>query len=394
MKEYYMKYARFLRYFLYTQALFWGAASVWAAEPFSEERYQLRMNLLSYTDASGQTREIRSVKDWEAVRPKLFENFEAIAGPFPRDKKRPELKMKVLEEFQEKEYVRQKISFVSESENLCYAWLLIPNGVSPDRKLPAMVCPHPTHSQGKDVPAGLTDRINRNYAQELSRRGYVTVSPDYWTFGDNQQSPYPLGYQSGTMKGIWDHSRCVDLLCSLPFVDRERIGIIGHSLGGHNAIFAALFDERFKAVVTSCGFTSFPKYYGGRLAGWCQDRYMPLIRTAFAEDSALVPSDFNQLLALLAPRPIFVNAPLHDDNFDFSGVTDCVRSAEKVYQLYEKEGLARFPEMKSPDGQTESYGGIYLRHPDCGHDFPPAERDAAYEFLDRVLNGGASSDSF
>ncbi len=37
----------------------------------------------------------------------------------------------------------------------------------------------------------------------------------------------------------------------------KRIGVIGHSLGGHNAIFTATFDERLKAVVTSCGFTGF-----------------------------------------------------------------------------------------------------------------------------------------
>ena len=49
-------------------------------------------------------------------------------------------------------------------------------------------------------------------------------------------------------------------------VDPERIGVIGHSLGGHNSLFVATFDERLKAVVTSSGFNSFAKYYGGDLA--------------------------------------------------------------------------------------------------------------------------------
>ena len=52
----------------------------------------------------------------------------------------------------------------------------------------------------------------------------------------------------------------MDLLQSRPEVDPEKIGVIGHSLGGHNAMFTAVFDERLKVIVSNCGFTSFPKY--------------------------------------------------------------------------------------------------------------------------------------
>ena len=356
-----------------------------AVEPDKQELYRNRMDILRYKDKTGKTREVQTLQDWLDYRPQLMANFERIAGEFPWKKPRLKLEMKVLDEVPQPGYVQRKISFVSEANDLCFAWLLIPDNISSGQKLPAMVCAHPTHRQGKDVPAGLANRINRNYAQELSRRGYVTISPDYWTFGDHKNDPYKLGYTSVTMKGIWDHSRCVDLLCSLPFVDSERIGIIGHSLGGHNAIFAALFDTRFKAVVTSCGFTSFHKYYNGKLAGWSQDRYMPLIRTAYNENPERVPSDFNQLLALLAPRPVFVNAPLRDGNFDFSGVMDCIQSAEKIYKLYERTDNINYPASQDADGKTERYGGIFLRHPDSEHDFPPEERQAAYRFLDQFL---------
>ena len=57
------------------------------------------------------------------------------------------------------------------------------------------------------------------------------------------------------MKGIWNHMRCVDLLVSRDDVDAEKIGTIGHSLGGHNAIFLGVFDRRVKVVVSSCGWT-------------------------------------------------------------------------------------------------------------------------------------------
>ena len=71
-------------------------------------------------------------------------------------------------------------------------------------------------------------------------------------------------YESGTMKGIWNHIRAVDLLESLPEVDPDRIGVIGHSLGGHNALFVAAFDQRIRAVVSSCGFNAFEDYYDRR----------------------------------------------------------------------------------------------------------------------------------
>ena len=54
------------------------------------------------------------------------------------------------------------------------------------------------------------------------------------------------------MKGIFNHMRCVDLLQAREDVDHERIGVLGHSLGGHNAIFLGAFDIRLKVIVSSC----------------------------------------------------------------------------------------------------------------------------------------------
>ena len=110
---------------------------------------------------------------------------------------------------------------------------------------------------------------NRGYAGELAERRMVVLAPDYPGYGDYKIDVYSKGYASATMKGIWNHMRAVDLLQSLPEVDPERIGVIGHSLGGHNSIFVAVFDPRIKAVVSSCGFNAFPKYMGGDLkATW------------------------------------------------------------------------------------------------------------------------------
>src|ERR1700694_857399 len=126
------------------------------------------------------------------------------------------------------------------------------------------------------------------------------------------------------MKAIWDNIRAVDLLQSLAEVDPERIGCIGHSLGGHNTMFTGAFDQRIKALVSNCGFTSFPKYFGGNLKGWTSDRYMPRIRDVYALQVERVPFDFTEVVAALAPRAFLASSPLHDDNFEVSGVRDCL----------------------------------------------------------------------
>ena len=130
---------------------------------------------------------------------------------------------------------------------------------------PAVVALHPTSvALGKKVVDGQSKLPNRAYARELAERGYVVVAPDYINMGDYRYDFRKGGYVSATMKGIFNHMRCVDLLQSLDLVDPGRIAAIGHSLGGHNSIFLGVFDPRIKAVVSSCGWTPFHDYYGGK----------------------------------------------------------------------------------------------------------------------------------
>jgi hypothetical protein len=117
-------------------------------------------------------------------------------------------------------------------------------------------------------------------------------------------------------------------------------------------------------VVTSCGFTAFHDYYQGKLGGWTSDRYMPRIRTEHGNDPDRVPFDFTELIAGIAPRPLFTNSPLHDDNFDVGGVRKVIAAAGEVYQLLEARDRLR------------------AEYPDAKHDFPEAVRQAAYEWLD------------
>jgi pimeloyl-ACP methyl ester carboxylesterase len=233
-----------------------------------------------------------------------------------------------------------------------------------------MLCLHQTTRIGKGEPAGLGGKENLHYALELARRGYVTLAPDYPNYGDYSFEAYAHGYASATMKGIWNHMRAVDLLHELPQADGGRVGCIGHSLGGHNTLFAGAFDERIKVMVTSCGFNSFLKYRCGDLAGWSHGGYMPRIAGVYGKDARRMPFDFTEVLAALAPRAVFVNAPAGDDNFEIEGVRDCLAAARPVFDFL---------------GAGDKLAAV---HPDTGHDFPPEVRAAAYAFVDRALGLG------
>ncbi len=335
--------------------------SVVCAEP---PFYPDKLNLMVTMDDHGQAHAVATPQDWQRRRAHILANMQLVMGEMPPGSRRCPLDMQVLEETLGLHCRRLKITFVSEPGDRVPAYLFLPQRAG---KLPAVLCLHQTTSIGKGEPAGLGGLANLHYARELAQRGYVTLAPDYPGYGGYQCGPYAMGYASATMKGIWNHRRALDLLQSLPQVDPERLGCIGHSLGGHNTLFLAAFDERVKVAVTSCGFNSFAKYMGGNLSGWSHKGYMPRIQERYGCDPARMPFDFTEVLGAIAPRAVFVNAPTGDSNFAVSGVEDCLRAAAPVYALY---------------GATDR---LQAAHPDCGHDFPPAVREQAYEFMDRIL---------
>jgi len=329
--------------------------------------YADKTKLLVAIDAEGKARPIRTPADWAKRRVHILASMQLVMGPLPDDTKRVPLDVKTLEETKLPKCVRSKITFAAEKGDRVPAWLFVPKGLT--GKAPGVLCLHPTAREGKDVAAGLTAKPNRSHALELAQRGCVTLAPDYLNMGDYKCDWRGLGYDSATMKGIWNHMRAVDLLQALPEVDPARIGCIGHSLGGHNTMFVAVFDPRIKAMVSSCGFNAFPKYMKGNLKGWSHNGYMPRIASVYGCDPAKMPFDFPEVVAALAPRPFFVNAPLGDSNFEVSGVRDCIEAARPVYELLGGKGR------------------LVARHPDAQHDFPPEVRFEAYDFLDKALKG-------
>ena len=324
--------------------------------------YDDHSDLMHYLSEDGARRAVRAVDDWSIRRAHILESMQRVMGEHPnRDPDLP-LQVEVVAEERGEGWLRRTITFIAEPGDRVPAHLFIPD----DPPGGGMLCLHQTTQIGKDEPAGLGGKPNLHYARELAERGFVTLAPDYPGYGDYQADAYQMGYASATMKGIVNHERGVDLLGSLPEVDPARIGVIGHSLGGHNSLFVSAFDERIRVIVSSCGFGSFHRYEGGYLKGWSHDGYMPRIATEYHRAAAQMPFDFTELLGSMAPRHIFINAPVAD-SFTPEAVTDCLEAAHPVYALHD-----------APDR-------LVAAHPDCGHDFPVEVRESAYAFVEDAL---------
>lgn len=306
-------------------------------------------------------------------RERVLNALQEVMGNLPDTTKPENLYIVYRDSLHTDVYTRYLITFSPVNNEEVTAYLYMPKKRSSSEKLPGMVVLHGTGDLGKRLVDGESRLSNRAQAKELAERGYVVIAPDYPSMGEQKDYDFHSDrYESGTMKGIFNHIRCLDVLSEIENVDGSRLGVLGHSLGGHNAMFLGAFDERVKVVVSSSGWTLFDYYnvgnaYGGRLGPWAQDRYMPYFRTKYGLEGSKIPFDFDDVIAAIAPRSFFSNSPVNDSNFDVEGVKKGIENARKVYRYLNAED------------------NLQVRYPLAEHDFPTQTRKEAYEFIDKTL---------
>lgn len=333
-----------------------------AADPVPQlvPRYTDHLNLLYYLDVQGERHPVNTLADWQQRRGHILLGMQAVMGNLPKLAHKSPLDVQVIEEVSVGKILRRKLTYQSEPGVRVPAYLFLPPHTG-NQKLAAVLCLHQTNPHGKSEAAGLKGNPEMQYAKELAERGFVTLAPDYPSFGDYQWNftAHPE-YASGTMKAIWDNIRGVDLLQSLPEVDGERIGCLGHSLGGHNTLFTGAFEPRLKAFVTCCGFSRFGR---DDVPSWSGKSYMPRIAKVYGNSADKLPFDFPEVLATLAPRPLLVVAAKKDNDFDVQGVQETLTQVRPLYALFKQESR------------------LQAIFPDAGHSFPQESRRVAYEFL-------------
>jgi hypothetical protein len=334
-----------------------------------------RDNLLVYRGPNDDQLPVQTTAEWLKRRTEIVEGMQSVMGRLPGDEKRCPLNMKIEEEVDCGKHLRRLITYSSEPGGRVPAYLCIPKAALEKgaKRAAAILCPHPTDDViGHGVVVGLGNKANRSYASEVADRGYVTLAPSYPLLANYQPDLKSLGWESGTLKAVWDNMRGLDLLASLDFVRPDAFGAVGHSLGGHNSVYTAVFDDRIKVVVSSCGLDSYLDYMSGNEKvwffgqGWCQTRYMSKLAD-YRNRLEKIPFDFSEMIGALAPRHVLIVAPLGDSNFKSDSVDRLAAAARQVFKLY---GV--------PDN-------LRVEHPDCAHDFPDEMREEAYRLFDAVL---------
>jgi pimeloyl-ACP methyl ester carboxylesterase len=336
-------------------------------------------DILTYTNKKGKKESIRNTKDLAQKREQVLTRIQQVTGPLPDFINRYVPKAIFLDSMVNTVFTRYSIHLESFPGEVVPALLYVPNKPRDGTRGAAVLALHGTGAKGKYLVDSSEAGPNRATATELAYRGYIVMAPDYPGFGELAGHDFSKDrFESGMMQSVFNNMRCVDYLQSRQDVDPDKIGAIGHSLGGHTAMFLGAFDERIKIIVASCGWTQFEDYdagqkvtqqYGGKLAPWAQDLYMPLVREKFGLDPDRMPFNFDEMIAILAPRYFFSNSPVNDANFSVDGVKKGEKSARKVFE------------------QLGVGDRLEVNYPDAGHDFPTAVRQKAYRRIDEVLKG-------
>lgn len=264
---------------------------------------------------------VKTPQDWQKRRREILERWHGMMGKWPSLLEDQE--MEILESSRREEFTQHKISFDWVPGQKTEGYLLVPDGGT---KKPAVV----TVFYEPETAIGLGDNPNRDFAYQLVKRGFVTLS--IGTTETTNNKTYSIYYPSLKNAEVeplsmmaYAAANAWHVLANFPGVDSSRIGIVGHSYGGKWAMFASSLFEKYACAVWSDPGIVFEKsrpsvnywepwYLGYHSPPWrkrgipgeenpAKGLYAELLTEGY---------DLHELHTLMAPRPFLVSGGSED----------------------------------------------------------------------------------
>jgi dienelactone hydrolase len=285
---------------------------------------------------------------------------------------------KKIEKVDRGDHWREKVLLQTSRHTLMPVYLLTPK--KEDKPWPVVLALH-GHGYGAKEIVGLDEKgaernsgttYQKDFALALCRRGFAVAVPDISCFGEREtdfsfapvtgkpghppreSSCYHAAkwafHLGGSVVGLRTHDnrRLVDYLSTRREFDLNRLGAMGISGGGMSTLYSTCLDERIRACVISGYFSSFRDSILNMHHCFCN--FVPQMHR-FGE--------MTDLIALVAPRPVLLEAGEDDPIFPFAAVKKAAREARQIYRRFGKE----------KNVQTDYFKGDHQIHGTRAYDF-------------------------